>query len=529
MIPAAARGEKDRLAPVEDYTFLGTTDSAEKWVVEREGRVSLRKARWIPCVEKRNGEFRLLFDPADHVLWVREAIAHSQFSWGLHQGYLPIVEYEYTHPGRGQKCRMTLLAVDARESGKLDGYVALAVDGEAPRHLRLGTCRSVSESEFASHMHGIVSMWEKFFRSGPDMRTEDPLLVTAAKASIIRALTTFTGLHPHYGVNYYGHAKHDGFPPTIIAVTDCLCSWGHAQRAAEYLAYYFDRFISDEGAIDYYGPSLAEHGQLLELAARMGAVIPQWFEEHRGKIEVIRARLMNGLEQDPSGLLTGVPEADEHKNPDYYLHNNAWCWRGMSAVARTLHDEQALSFLERYRRTIEEAVSATTVTEGGDTFLSPVARPIEPFHDMNQDRFASYTNYRYWLELLSSGLLSSEQMRAIIDYRRRHGGEIYGLTRFSIPDFPEVGDAVGINNWPLYEYGKALWDLGDRGAFTDLLCAQLLEGQTVQTWTPYEWVFLEGTSYRSAIADTCVPCQLVVPRLVALMQNGRAHGPGRLP
>ena len=65
---------------------------------------------------------------------------------------------------------------------------------------------------------------------------------------------------------------------------------------------------------------------------------------------------------------------------------------------------------------------------------------------MTQDRLASYTNYRYWLETLSARCLTAQQERIIIDYRVSHGGEILAGTRFQ----------DHMDNWPYWHYAHGL-------------------------------------------------------------------------
>ena len=68
---------------------------------------------------------------------------------------------------------------------------------------------------------------------------------------------------------------------------------------------------------------------------------------------------------------------------------------------------------------------------------------------------ASYTNYRYWPELLSSGLLPSEQANRVVAARLMAGGQFCGMSRF----------AGHLDDWPLTEYLYGLWSLGRHNDF----------------------------------------------------------------
>jgi len=126
---------------------------------------------------------------------------------------------------------------------------------------------------------------------------------------------------------------------------------------------------------------------------------------------------------------------------------------------------------------------------------------------MTQDRFASYTNYRYWIEMLSSGYLPPEWQDAIIDYRVAHGGELLGTTRFQghLDDWPYAG----------YAYGLMLRDRVRHyllGFYGDLAMHRMRG-----TFTAYEQSSIRGPAKRSYMADYCVPAQLVTPLLAKWM------------
>lgn len=120
------------LPAVEDYTFLGTPASREKWTVEREGVLGLRPGRWIPWVERRERSLKVLFDPSTVVPWVGEAIQQESFSWHLDQGYLPVLKYQYRLPGGSGLCRVSVFVTDGQTPGALDGYVSISENEQTP-------------------------------------------------------------------------------------------------------------------------------------------------------------------------------------------------------------------------------------------------------------------------------------------------------------------------------------------------------------------------------------------------------------
>jgi hypothetical protein len=476
-----------------DYTFLGTERSVEKPIVRFDGRIDI----W--------------FDPVDYVSWVKKSIEAGCFDLELVDGYLPAVKYTYQNPESNETCEMTAFAVDRDSLGAIHLYVRLVekVNGREvlTHHFRLRDQAVIDQTCFETELQKIRDHWTLFFKQGTLKNSVESILLDACKASIIRALITFTGKHPHYGVRNYGAPPHDGFPPTIISLVDCLASWGHVSLSLDYLLYYFERFVTETGHFDYYGPSLAEYGQMLSLVRRLVDITDnhEWLNVIRPKLERIYDGLWSKQSNSRSGLIAGVPEADTRNQIDIYFHNNAWCWRGlkdiMSVLGRLDMEERCDVFREAIINMIEEVADK----ESEPVFYPPVARKMKPFKTMTQDALASYTNYRYWPELLSSGILSREQMNAITKYRIVHGGEVNGMTHF----------ANQADNWPIAEYGMALLEMGKTDEFYRLLFSHLAGHQTRQTWTAYEQVSLEGKPCRKAVADYCVPVQLVAPRLLA--------------
>ena len=126
---------------------------------------------------------------------------------------------------------------------------------------------------------------------------------------------------------------------------------------------------------------------------------------------------------------------------------------------------------------------------------------------MTQDDFASYTNYRYWPEMLSSGLLNEEMIKAIVDYRETHGGEILGMTRFM----------RHLDDWPYAHYAYGLLTSDEWEKFLLGLYAHMIHHQSIGTYTAYEQVSVLGEEFREPVADYCVPSQLVVPIMLKWM------------
>jgi hypothetical protein len=126
---------------------------------------------------------------------------------------------------------------------------------------------------------------------------------------------------------------------------------------------------------------------------------------------------------------------------------------------------------------------------------------------MTTDTLASYTNYRYWPELLSAGVLDAELAETVFEYRRRQGGELCATTRF----------ADRLDDWPLAHQARALLAADRVDQYLLALYGHLVLQQTPGTYCAYEQVAIRGGDTRSYAADYCVPAQLTVPLLVRWM------------
>jgi hypothetical protein len=515
------------LKPVRSYTFLGTENSThEVWTTAK---------RYNKPVVQPDGVIDGWFNPADEIPWIKDAQQAGDYEFGLVDGYLPAVHYVYRKAGSKRVCDMTAFAVDADKPGDVFIFVALLEkeDGQptSSKYLKVGDSTSpLSPTDFQTALEKLRNHWESFFAKGKQIAIPDPDIMLACKASIIRAMITFTGKRPHYGVRAYGPGPFkqygveggDGFPPTIISLVDCLLDWGHESLAREYLTAYFDILVQDNGRVRYYHEekldncSIAEYGQLFWLVRkcmdRGGS--HEWFEHIRPKLECIRAAAWEGAAKYPCGLIAGAGESDLADQVGFYFHNNGWMLRGLRDISPLLGHPEDAERCNAFEKNIQAAIEKVTDRSVVPMFIPPMAEKTEfntmtPFKTMSDNNFVSYTNYRYWPELLSSRILTKEQMEATIEYRNTHNGESAGMCRFRTDD--------NADNWPIAEYAAAMRDLGRIDEVRRIFFCHLAGHMTPETWTAYEQVTLIGDPFRSCLpgADYCVPSQLVVPRLAA--------------
>jgi hypothetical protein len=123
----------------------------------------------------------------------------------------------------------------------------------------------------------------------------------------------------------------------------------------------------------------------------------------------------------------------------------------------------------------------------------------------NEGLQASYTNYRYWPELLASGELPAPLANRIVEARLAGGGQFCGMTRFN----------GHLDDWPLADYLYGLWRLGRKDDFLLSLYGHVCYHQAAGHLTAYEQVTLPPS--REMLAPYCLPCQLVATRAARLL------------
>lgn len=350
-------------------------------------------------------------------------------------------------------------------------------------------------------------------KTTPEVNTGHPLLDLSVKTGLAHIDATFQGDHPKYGVGEYGKPQHDGFPPTIIAAVDALTLWGIHARATQLFQYWLAHFVRENGTINYYGPSISEYGQLLHTAAileqRSGTA--DWWPDGFKALNAM-AEFLLGLHAKASksdGLIYGGPEADKRGEPGKYFHNNAWVVRGLrdwAALCERCNAAPTTSIDVVYKAATQlaqdtlKAVRKTWPTDPADWWLPPQLEPAaRPKRLTGQWDTASYTNYRYWPELLSSGLLPAKMANRIVQARLTAGGQFCGMTRF----------ANHLDDWPLADYLEGVWSLGRKNDFLLSLYGHVAYHQAEGHLTAYEQVTFPPGKKKF---DYCLPSQLVAAR-----------------
>jgi hypothetical protein len=369
---------------------------------------------------------------------------------------------------------------------------------------------------------GLIRANINKLKTFPEINTGHPFMDLSVRTALAHIDATFIGDHPKYGVGTYGQPEHDGFPPTIIAAVDALTAWGMNARAARLFSYWLENFVKEDGTFNYYGPSVSEYGQMLNTALllqeRAGG--EGWFKNGFHKLDLITGYLLDltssAIKAD--ALISGVPEADTRDQVAEYFHNNAWVVKGLNRwitlckkTDRTPSTDAGTTF-EIARKLGENTLSAirdTWPSDPVDWWLPSRLGNTEIPHYLTENTESSYTNYRYWPELLSSGILPGDMANRLVNARLKGGGQFCGMTRF----------LDRLDDWPLTEYLYSLWALGRKEDFMISLYGHVSYHQCRDHLTAYEQFNFPGDPRGSKVADYCLPCQLVVARAGRLINK----------
>jgi hypothetical protein len=548
---ALAKGEEPSyesvaglLPPLLTYTFLGTTTSRQKVIVWPDGRLGFGVGRARRLKE-------VLFDPGAQLGKSNSAAAATK--QGLIGRYLPVIDYAFSDAGMQSGWEEIAFATGREE---LETYVCLrSAEGKRTYWRLPGREPLENGSPFYGGLLSLQQEWEEFFPKGMQLEVPEARVSDSSKAAIVRALISEVGLHPKYGAGVYWGNEHDTFPPTTILLNLCMLDWGFTEEVKARLGYYLSHFVKQDGTFDYYGPAISEYGQVLALAARYVRVTGDtgWMRENLSALQRIAESLLAQMDasrkryppDSPNyGLLFGSAEADTHEDTRFYFSSDVWCWRGLEEMGQLLSDEgqrgrdAALGELGKrllgksatFRGDVLAALRRALRKDTTPPFLPPIAGMEEPFGRMTENQFASYTNYRYWPEMLSPGMLPPEMRDAIITYRTSHGGEVAGTTRLAGSGFSvsaplsHGGEVAGttrfeddLDDWPYASYAWGLLEADQMKHYLLGFYGHLAYHQTPGTFTAYESVAIKGDSKRDYSSDYCVPAELVGPQLLRWM------------
>ncbi len=508
------------LPPLVDYTFLGDDTFPDRPLVRPDGGIE--------------GYFEALepFNPS-----------RSEQHWrhALLDGWLPAIHFGFWDESRQRGFEEIAFAAPD-EQGHCCVWVRIRrADARGFAEPEYNLCPAMCDAEpsdFYTALADLVKRSKRMLAAGSTVSVPEHAVQMAYQAGRIQGLLTFAHLEPRYGVGEYAAPGHRTFPPAVTALALCCTEWGDFERAQEVLGYYLEHFVRDDGTIDYYGPALAEYGQILAVAARIVVLSRdlEWLKAHLTPLVGISERLLTlraaAKQAHPTGspfhgLIPGLPEADYHDQDGewerIYYSGDAWAARGlmdfgkMLAEAAQMHDdaadaERAETLLrggKSYAADIRASVAQCQREADGLTFVPATPDDTVPFPTLTCNVQASYCNYRYFPEMLSSAVLGEQTEQAIIRYRRERGGEVLGTTRFM----------ERLDDWPVWHVAEALLRHDDIPHLLLLFYGHLAHHQSQGTFTSYEQVEIAPRDglIRHCVAGQCLPCQVTIPLILKRM------------
>jgi hypothetical protein len=370
----------------------------------------------------------------------------------------------------------------------------------------------------------------------------DERLANLARHSLVRDMITRIGPFPKYGVfdRGYGGSEHDGFPDTFNADTTAMLQWGLFDLSREYLDNYFTFFVRDDGSILYRGPETGQFGRMLTVAAQYANYTGDYklLLRHRTRLDAIaklllslRAQALKRSQNDAAfGMIAGWSEADACLDPEParymqpYFSNSTEAARGFEElgtvwerIGKKQHVPERINWGRKLReesisltRDVQTAIARSLLTNIQPACLPAIAGAREPFDvAVARDKLdPHFRSYRAYVEMLYSGNLRDEQVKAVVNYRSAHQDillgipTVYGYNTHELGGFLSYGHAYGLLQHDLIrDYLLTLYSL---------MAHQYTRG----TWTAPETRNLDPKQFA---APYCTPAQLTVPLMTRWM------------
>jgi hypothetical protein len=309
--------------------------------------------------------------------------------------------------------------------------------------------------------------------------------------------------------------------------------------------------------------SLADYGQLIELWVDLARAMEQepggaaWVERTWPQLQQLANFTLHLHDEaidakhpfPAEGLLVGPAEHDTCAYYGPFFSINAWTWRGWKMLRGFVLDTDAAlpgaddayaamlgPRIATLARAIEAAVSVSLVRKDRKAFFLPPYAVVNatPYSSMiergeqGSSGASSYTNFRYWAEMLSSGFFSPEISHAISDFRETHTGTLSGMTRFldHLDDMPAEGyaysamDLARVDSFQALLFGHAA-NYHSRGVFNAPEQMSLYGDGVKGLWTysdSYRAYLSSGITGSSDVdIDFCLPSTTLPATMVRWM------------
>ncbi len=485
------------------------------------------------------------FDPAPYYPPIHQIREQGKVHDGLVGGFLPILHFVY--PESASNWTEMLAFAPLRMSNGNDRiqpvwYRVARIEGGELKWVHyidsyhpFPPRTEYDPNLFYRDLLALNDGWQRTLSSAMKIHVPDPRLENMAQFALVRDLMTRVGDFPKYGAfdKDYAGSEHDGFPDTFTVDTTAMLDWGLIDVAGRFIDNYVGKFVREDGSILYRGPETGQYGRMLTVVAQFYDYggDPEILLRQKSRIDGV-TRLLLGLREkakqlpaaDPAyGMIAGWSEADACLDPDPprymqpYFSNSTEAARGFRDLGRvwikigektnsadlTSWGQRLVRESEELQADIQTAISRSLLKQDGETILPSIAGVKEPFHIVVPRDAADpqYRSYRAYMEMMYSGILTKEQVKWIVDYRRNHHDTILGIpTAYGY----KTGDLAGFLSYG-HGFGLIQHDLTREALL--LLYSIMAHQYTRGTWTAPETrpVFLDNPA-----APYCTPAQLVV-------------------
>jgi hypothetical protein len=395
---------------------------------------------------------------------------------------------------------------------------------------------------FYSDLLATQESWRRALAGGMTIDIPDQRLANLAKHSLVREMITRIGAFPKYGVfdRGYGGSEHDGFPDTFNSGTTAMLEWGLFDLARQYLDNYFTYFVRDDGSILYRGPETGQFGRMLTVAAEYANYTgdDKLLVRHRTRLDAVaklllslRAKAVMRSRKEPAfGMIAGWSEADACLDPEPgrymqpYFSNSTEAARGFEdlgavweRIGETQHQPEISNWGRKLRqesialtRDVQTAIARSMLTNVQPPCLPAIAGAQDPFDvAAKRDKLdPQFRSYRAYVEMLYSGNLLEEQVRAVLNYRSAHHDIILGIPTVYGYNTHELGGFLSY----AHAYGLVQHDMVREFLLT--LYSLMANQYTRGTWTAPETRNLDPKQFA---APYCTPAQLTVPLMTRWM------------
>ena len=513
------------------YDIIGTETSRWKLLVNEKGIVTIETQYTPPEIEPDyfycvRRTLLVMFSPEKAGFGAfKKAVSHSKFD-----GYLPIsvIRFE-TDCGMITEYALVddndnLLVKIESENGCFFFKSAIPQTSD-PAEIWYMADPEVekldSAFEFDNASAKIRQHWNQKLAPVLNWNCSHEYIKNGVLAAFVNAfITQYNGAIRYGATRYYHDAERtaESFPPTIFTIFEACRFFGLQSEGERFFAHFLKNFVSDDGEIHHRGngASLSEHGMLLECAANAGS---EFQAEHKDKIEAVAERLFKFIESNE--LITCCPEDDLRDYPYHkWFSCNLWVARGLLEYQKISPcSDVRKKLVADFAAEVNKVCRQQSIPTPDGLFVPPFPGYTEPFSDMNDfvdfvdgtdiHSICSYTNYRFYPEMLSSRMLDADLAHEIITFRKNRGGDFHGATSFRIfRDYQPY--RYCLDDWPIYNYLRGLAAINQFDEFVRILVGHLAVHQCRGTY------FAPEMSFRDSLDSThCIPSQLILPLAIS--------------